>query len=127
MLAFFFILVFVAELKLALDLIGIIRRLDAKVCAVNEQITVIKPQISNIFIKIRIVINTVLLNANKIKIKIAEKKDEYKFVLLKHIITAALFLVLNVKGKEAITIVELVFSAKDFTRNLLKLTHSLKK
>ena len=127
MLTFFFILIFAAELKLALDLIGIIRRFDAKVCVINEQITAIKPQITKTFTQIRIVINTLLLNTNKIKIKIAEKKDEYKFVLLKHIITTALFLALNVKGKQAMTVVELVFSAKDFTRSLLKLAHSLKK
>jgi len=127
MLTFFFILIFAAELKLTLDLIGIIRRFDEKVCAVNEQLITVKPRISETLTDIRIAINTVLLQTNKIKVKIAEKKDEYKFVLLKYIITTALFLTLNVKGKQTMTVIEFTLSAKNFTRSLLKLAQSLKK
>lgn len=127
MLTFFFIIIFIAEVKLALDLIVFIKKLDTKVCAANEQLNIIKPQISNTFTKLRIVINTTLLNINNVKIKIAEKKDEYKFIILKHLITTFIFFALNINGKRAMTIVELLFSAKNFSKSALKLYHSLKK
>lgn len=122
----FFVLIFIAEIKLTADLIGCIKRFDQKVCEANLKITQFQPRISDSFISIRIVINTVLLNINKTKVKIAEKKDEYKFILLKHIITTALFLILNIKGKQAMTVVELLLSARKFTKSAIKLAHSLK-
>ncbi len=127
MLTFFFILVFLAEIKFAADLVLLINKCDKKVCALNECLITVNPKITKTFTPLRIAINTTLLNINKAKIKIAEKKDEYKFIILKNIITTAIFLALNINGKRAITIVELAFSLKDISKKVLKLTHSFKK
>lgn len=127
MLTFFFILIFAAEVKIAYDIISLIRKFDRRVCEINVRISEVQTQIPAVFSSARIAINTALLNINGIKIKIAEKKDDYKYVILKNVITAALFLALNVRGKQAMTAVELAFSAKDFTRNIIKLIRSFKK
>lgn len=127
MLTFFFLLVFIAEVKITYDLVVIIRRFDRKICEINETLVDLNPKLQQSVTQLRIAINTVLLNVIKIKQKIAEKKEKYKYKLLKNIITAVLFLCLNISGKKAMTYVELAFTAKDFIKACLKVFHSLKK
>ena len=116
----FFVIVFIAELVLTVQLILLIRNWDRKVCALNDLITESQPVIENAFTTIRIAINKTLLNLTKIQIKINEKKDRYKVIILKHIITAILFIILHGRWKKIISVVELAFSANDVIKKVAK-------
>ena len=123
----FFVIVFIAELVLTIQLIILIRNWDRKVCALNEQITQVTPEIEKSLTQIRIVINKVLLKLNKIQIKIEKEKNKYKNIILKHFITGVLYLILHGRWKKIFSIIEIVFSANDIINKGLKLAHSLKK
>ena len=126
MFVLFFVIVFIAELIVASKLIQIIRNLDEKVCAVNEQITLANPQIKKGFLTTRLEINKILLSLTQIQIKLKKKQEKYKLVLLKNILTGICFLLLNYNAKRAMTAVELALSLKDFIKVLRKAVNSLK-
>lgn len=121
MLIFFFILIFIAEIKLTYDIVCFIRRLDEKVCRINDEITALNPVIDSQFTSLRIALNKALLSLNKIQLKIKEKKEEYKIVLLKNIITGILFLILKVKGQKVFSVIDLAFDIKDFLKKWSKI------
>lgn len=125
MFVLFFIIVFIAELIVAFNIIQIIKNANAKICAANEQILSINPQIKKGFTSARIEINKVLLSITQFQIKLKKKKEEYKIVLLKNILTGICFLLLNYNAKRALTTVELVLSLKDFISSLRKVFNSL--
>ena len=126
MFVLFFVIVFIAELIVASKIIQIIKNADAKVCTVNEQILCAKPQIKKEITSIRIEINKILLSITQIQIKLKKKKEEYKIVLLKNILTGICFLLLNYNAKRALTTVELILSLKDFVTALRKVFNSAK-
>ena len=121
MLIFFFILIFIAEVKITYDIVCFIRHLDAKVCKLNNQITALNPKIDYNLTNIRIAINKALLSLNKIQLKIKEKKEEYKIVLLKNIVTGVLFLILNTKGQKIFSVIDLAFDIKDLYKKWSKI------
>lgn len=121
MLIFFFILIFIAEVKITYDIVCFIRRLDAKVCQINNEISALNPKIESNFTNIRIALNKALLALNKVQLKIKEKKEEYKIVLLKNIVTGILFLVLNSKGQKIFSVVDLAFDIKDLYKKWSKI------
>ena len=116
MLIFFFIIIFIAEIKLTYDLIRIIKRLDDKVCQINEEITAINPTIESQFTSLRIVLNKALLSLNNVQLKIKEKKEEFKIVILKNLITGILFFILQIKGQKIFSVIELAFDIKNFLK-----------
>ena len=126
MFVLFFVIVFIAELIVASKIIQIIKKADAKVCTVNEQILSARPQIKKGITSVRIEINKIHLSITQIQIKLKKKKEEYKIVLLKNILTGICFLLLNYNAKRALTTVELALSLKDFISSLRKVFNSLK-
>ena len=121
MLIFFFILIFIAEVKITYDVVCFIKRLDAKVCEINDKICEITPAVDNSFTSLRIVLNKALLTLNKVQLKIKEKKEEYKIALLKSVITGVLFVVLNTSGKKIFSVVDLAFDIRNLFKKLTKI------
>jgi len=120
MLTFFFIIVFIAELIIVCSLISWILKLDKKVCELNECFSVINPIIEDTITSVRISINSAALTLNKIQIKIAQKKDKYKTLVIKNIVTFILFLVLSNNAKKVISVTELAFSMVDLSKAVVK-------
>ena len=121
MLIFFFILIFLAEIKITYDIVCFIRRLDAKVCQLNDETCALNPKIENNFTNIRITLNKALLGLNKVQIKIKEKKEEYKILFLKNIVTGVLFLILNAKGQKIFSVIDLAFDIKNLYKKMSKI------
>lgn len=113
MLTFFIAIIVIAEIIITCQVVSFIIKIDKKVCALNEQITAITPAIENGFTSVRIVLNKILLELNKFEQKLKSKREEFKFNILKSLVTTALFLLLNTNGKKIISTVELVLSVKD--------------
>ena len=116
MLIFFFILIFLAELKITFDIVCYLRKLDEKICLLDEQISALNPVIEEQFLSLRIALNKVLLSLNDIQLKIKEKKEEYKIILLKNLITGVLFFILNINGSKILSVVDLAVDIKDFLK-----------
>lgn len=116
MLIFFFILIFLAELKITFDIVCYLRKLDEKICSLDEQISALNPVIEEQFLSLRIALNKVLLSLNDIQLKIKEKKEEYKIILLKNLITGVLFFILNINGSKILSVVDLAVDIKDFLK-----------
>ena len=121
MLIFFFILIFIAEVKITYDVVCFIKRLDAKVCEINDKICEVNPVIESSFTSFRIVLNKALLTLNKVQLKIKEKNEEYKIAILKSVITGILFIILNVKCQKIFSVVDLAFDIKDLCRKWSKI------
>lgn len=113
MLTFFITIVLIAEIIITFQIVTFILKIDKKVCALNEQISALTPSIERGFCSIRILLNKILLGLNKFEQKLKSKKEEFKFNILKGILTTALFLILNTNGRKIISTVELAFSLKD--------------
>lgn len=120
MLIFFFILIFLAELKITFDIVCYLRKLDEKICSLDEQISALNPVIEEQFLSLRIALNKVLLSLNDIQLKIKEKKEEYKIILLKNLITGVLFFILNINGSKILSVVDLAVDIKDFYKKWSK-------
>ncbi len=118
MLTLFIVIVITAEVIITCQVISFILKLDKKICDLNNQITEITPEIKRGFLSLRISLNKLLLKMNEFEQKLQSKKDEFKFKLLKNIVTTALFFALNTNGKKIITTIELAFDIKDFIKKL---------
>ncbi len=118
MLTLFIVIVITAEVIITCQVISFILKLDKKICDLNNQITEITPEIERGFLSLRISLNKLLLKMNEFEQKLQSKKDEFKFKLLKNIVTTALFFALNTNGKKIITTIELAFDIKDFIKKL---------
>ena len=116
MLIFFFILIFIAEVKITYDVVCYLKKLDKKICSLDEQISALNPVIEEQFLSLRIALNKVLLSLNDIQLKIKEKKEEYKIILLKNLITGVLFFILNINGSKILSVVDLAVDIKDFLK-----------
>lgn len=113
MLTFFITIVLIAEIIITIQVISFILKIDKKVCELNEQIIALTPNIETGFTSARIALNKILLALNGFEQKLKSKKEEFKFNILKSLVTTALFLILNTNGKKIISTVELAFSLKD--------------
>lgn len=113
MLTFFITIVLIAEIIITIQVISFILKIDKKVCELNEQIIALTPKIETGFTSARIGLNKILLALNGFEQKLKSKKEEFKFNILKSLVTTALFLILNTNGKKIISTVELAFSLKD--------------
>lgn len=113
MLTFFITIVLIAEIIITIQVISFILKIDKKVCELNEQIIALTPKIEKGFTSARIGLNKILLALNGFEQKLKSKKEEFKFNILKSLVTTALFLILNTNGKKIISTVELAFSLKD--------------
>lgn len=120
MLTFFFIIVFVAEVVLTVNIILLILKCDKKICEINQVITSVTPDVEKSLCSLRISINSLNLTLNRIQIKIEQKKDEYKTIIFKYFITALLFLLLNTNGKKIMSNVETAFTVLDIIKRLVK-------
>ena len=117
---FFFIIVFIAEIVLTVNVISLILKCDKKVCDLNSVVSAIHPEVQKSFCSLRIAINTLNLSLNKVQLKIEQKKNEYKTIIFKYFITAVLFLILNTNGKRIMSSVETVFTLLDLLKRLTK-------
>ncbi len=113
MLTFFITIVLIAEIIITFQVVSFILKIDKKVCELNEQIIALTPKIETGFTSARIALNKILLALNGFEQKLKSKKEEFKFNVLKSVVTTALFLLLNTNGKKIISTVELAFSLKD--------------
>ena len=113
MLTFFIAIVLIAEIVITFHIISFILKIDKKVCELNEQIVAITPTIEDTLTSARISLNKVLLALNKFEQKLQSKTEEFKFNILKSVITTALYLLLNTSGKKVLSTIELAFSLKD--------------
>ena len=113
MLTFFIAIVLIAEIVITFHIISFILKIDKKVCELNEQIVALTPTIEDILTSARISLNKVLLALNKFEQKLQSKTEEFKFNILKSVITTALYLLLNTSGKKVLSTIELAFSLKD--------------
>ena len=113
MLTFFITIVLIAEIIITFQVVSFILKIDKKVCELNEQIIALTPKIETGFTSARITLNKILLALNGFEQKLKSKKEEFKFNVLKSVVTTALFLLLNTNGKKIISTVELAFSLKD--------------
>ena len=118
MLALFIVIVITAEVIITCQVISFILKLDKKICDLNNQITEITPEIERGFLSLRISLNKLLLKMNEFEQKLQSKKEEFKFKLLKNIITTVLFFALNTNGKKIITTIELAFDIKNKLKKL---------
>ena len=116
MLVFFFILIFLAEVKITFDIVCYLRKLDKKIWSLDTQISELNPVIEEQFLSLRIALNKVLLSLNDIQLKIKEKKEEYKIILLKNLITGVLFFILNINGNKILSAIDLAVDIKDFLK-----------
>ncbi|MBO6181634.1 hypothetical protein J6O86_08115 [bacterium] len=113
MLTFFIAIVLIAEIVITFHIISFILKIDKKVCELNEQIVTLTPTIEDTLTSARISLNKVLLALNKFEQKLQSKTEEFKFNILKSVITTALYLLLNTSGKKVLSTIELAFSLKD--------------
>lgn len=113
MLTFFIAIVLIAEIVITFHIISFILKIDKKVCELNEQIVALTPTIEDTLTSVRISLNKVLLALNKFEQKLQSKTEEFKFNILKSVITTALYLLLNTSGKKVLSTIELAFSLKD--------------
>ena len=113
MLTFFITIVLIAEIIITFQIVSFILKIDKKVCELNEQITALTPVVESSFTSARIALNKILLTLNGFEQKLKSKKEEFKFNILKSLVTTALFLILNTNGKKIISTIELAFSLKD--------------
>lgn len=113
MLTFFIAIVLIAEIVITFHIISFILKIDKKVCELNEEIVALTPTIEDTLTSARISLNKVLLALNKFEQKLQSKTEEFKFNILKSVITTALYLLLNTSGKKVLSTIELAFSLKD--------------
>ena len=111
---FFIILIITAEIIITCQVASFILKIDKKVCDLNNKIAQVTPKIKSDIITVRIGLNKILLSLNKFEQKLHSKKEEFKFIILKNIVTMALYLILNTNGKKVLSVVELAFDIKDF-------------
>lgn len=116
MLIIFFTIIFLAELVITLEVISYIRKADRCVRSLNTQIVKTIPFVKQKFLSIPIAINKINLSLNKIEQKIAAKKNNYKVLIAKNIVTWALLLALNMSGKKISSVVDLAFAIKDLVK-----------
>lgn len=120
MLTFFIAIVLIAEIVITFHIISFILKIDKKVCELNEQIVALTPTIEDTLTSARISLNKVLLALNKFEQKLQSKTEEFKFNILKSVITTALYLLLNTSGKKVLSTIEFAFSLKDIMDNWAK-------
>lgn len=120
MLSFFVVIVLIAEIIITCQIVSFIIRLDKKVCALNEQLIALTPKVESSFTSIKIVLNKILLDLNKFEQKLQSKTEEFKFNVLKTVVTSALFLLLNTNGKKIISTIELALSVKNLISKWVK-------
>ena len=113
MLTFFIAIVLIAEIVITFHIISFILKIDKKVCELNEEIVALTPTIEDTLTSARISLNKVLLALNKFEQKLQSKTEEFKFNILRSVITTALYLLLNTSGKKVLSTIELAFSLKD--------------
>lgn len=113
MLTFFIAIVLIAEIVITFHIISFILKIDKKVCELNEQIVALTPTIEDTLTSARISLNKVLLALNKFEQKLQSKTEEFKFNILKSVVTTVLYLLLNTSGKKVLSTIELAFSLKD--------------
>lgn len=113
MLTFFIAIVLIAEIVITFHIISFILKIDKKICELNEEIVALTPTIEDTLTSARISINKILLTLNKFEQKLQSKTEEFKFNILKSVITTVLYLLLNTSGKKVLSIIELAFSLKD--------------
>ena len=113
MLTFFIAIVLIAEIVITFHIISFILKIDKKVCELNEQIVALTTTIEDTLTSARISLNKVLLALNKFEQKLQSKTEEFKFNILKSVITTVLYLLLNTNGKKVLSTIELAFSLKD--------------
>lgn len=120
MITFFISLVLIAEIIITYQIVSFIMKIDKQVCELNERVTLLTPVIEEKFTAIRIALNKILLKLNKFEQKLRSKKEEYKFIILKNVVTIALFLVLNTNFKKILSAIDLAFAFKDFIKECAK-------
>ena len=109
----FIILILTAEIIVTCQIVSFILKIDAKVCALNKQITALTPKIETGLTSVRIVLNKIFLSINNFEQKLQSKKEQFKFKFVKNIITIALFLILNTNAKKVLSTIDLAFAIKD--------------
>lgn len=122
----FFCILFIAEIIVATKIIEIIKKWDAKICEINSKVTKSSSILKTNILSLRISINKILLKITEIELNIKKRKEEYKIILIKNVITGLCFFLLNYNVKKALTFIDLLLSFKHFFDELSKSNHILK-
>ena len=127
MYTFFFTILFIAEVIITVHIVAFIIKCDRKVCEINYSMTGVKEILPDILGYVKGIVSNASLNVSLLKKTISDKKNKYKFFILKHVITGLLFVLLNTKGKKIITFVELLFAFREFIDSAYKSMNKLKR
>ena len=114
MLTLFFTIIFIAEVIIAFQLILLIQKVDHKVSEYNAKVLSLTTQIEVNISKLRKNVEVALNGVLKLEQIIQKQKKKYKYTILKNIFTTLIFLVLNKNGRQILTAIDLVFTAKEF-------------
>ena len=98
----FFIIIFIAELIIAVALIRKIWVFDKQVRAINDFLCVCKPDIESLLSSIRVLVAELFENIQEAKELIRQKKQEYIIKTVKNVIAYAAILFLRGKYKKPI-------------------------
>lgn len=116
MLVLFFTIIFIAELIIAGWLVSCIVSVDKKVCALNQEVLTIKPQIKDHISKLRATINKVLGGLNCFVDYVAKKSSDCKESFKKGLITKIVLFILKIPARRIVTIIEMAMSLKKFLK-----------
>jgi len=121
MFTFFFLIVFIAEVIITWHIAVFILKCDRKVCEINKTFfSGVRPAVLKGMLDFRISVNNLLLTENKVLIKLRQKKEQYKWVIIKNIVTTSLYFILKADYKKILAGFELFLSAKDNLGTILK-------
>ncbi|MCM1339113.1 MAG: hypothetical protein NC191_05535 [Muribaculaceae bacterium] len=112
MLVLFFTIIFIAELIIAGWLIGHITAFDKKICALNNQVVKIQPQIKSEFAKIREPITKALAALDKFVEFMADQGVNCKEQLKKCILSKILTAILKIPFKQISAILDIALTIK---------------
>ncbi len=114
MLTLFFTIIFIAEVIIAAQIIQLIMRADRAVVKISSKVEEIHPEITKTIYTARLGINKALLGIYNIAEIIEKQKAKYKKSIIKNSLTTILFFMLSKNGKQVLTAIDLLFTAKEF-------------
>ncbi len=116
----FFTIVIVAQLIVTYHIVSYIKALDKKVCAINQSVTEIRPQIVSQITTFKSMITTVSKKLDCFNDFVVEKAQDCEKAIKKNLITTILFYILKIPGKRILTIIDIVMMIKKVYTSLKK-------
>ncbi len=118
MLMIFFIIVFIAEIIITVQIINLIMKADRCILSVNEKVLSFQPELKKNVETVGIFVKKFANVVRTTELFYEKQKNRYKNLLIKNILTLIIFLMLNKNGKHAITIVDIILSVSNLLSDL---------